>query len=127
MSGSNIIIAMEDDLETEKINHILSSNDYHIIPFPSSENENSTYSAVEYGQLNSVDLNYSDSESVNLALIDEVLMNEPYMENVLEKINNNNPMPVVCITSDSDNIPVDSALGKNTLCLPRPLIQGNFY
>lgn len=120
MSGSNIIIAMEDDLETEKINHILSSNDYHIIPFPSSENENSTYSAVEYGQLNSVDLNYSDSESVNLALIDEVLMNEPYMENVLEKINNNNPMPVVCITSDSNNIPVDSALGKNTLCLPRP-------
>lgn len=111
---------MEDDLETEKINHILSSNNYHIIPVPSSENKNSAYSKLEYKPFNSDGFGFNDSNSVNLALIDEVLINNPYLENVLKKINKTNHMSVVYITSNSDDTVNDSVMEQNTICLPRP-------
>jgi PAS domain S-box-containing protein len=120
MSESKIIIAMDDDLETEKINNILSSNYYHTLPLPLSGKNNSTQTDVDFEHFNSVDFDCINSGSANLALIDEVLINKPDMENVLEKINKKNPMSVVCVTSDSCSAVIDSGIAKNTLCLPRP-------
>lgn len=120
MSESKIIIAMDDDSETEKINNILSSNYYHTLPLPFSRKNNSTDTDTEFENLNYVDYDSMDCDSANLALIDEVLINKPYMENVLEKINKKNPMSVVCVTSNSCDAVIDSNRGINTLCLPRP-------
>ena len=120
MSGSNILIAMDNDLEAEKINNILSSNDYHIVSVHDSENPPIILPESEFGQQYSIDSNCINPNSVDLVLMDEKLVNDTRMEKVLEEINNENHNSVVYITSNSNDSINDSDLNKNTLCLPRP-------
>ena len=71
---------MDDDSKL-KINNILSSNYYTHYHYLFLEN-NSTDTDTEFENLNYVDYDSMDCDSANLALIDEVLINKPYMENV---------------------------------------------
>jgi PAS domain S-box-containing protein len=123
MSGSKILLAMDNTLETEKVKEILSSTNYQIISIPDSEKNHSinlkdktnTYDNI------SVDLKYFNQNPVDLILMDELFENNQFMENILKEINKEDYIPIVYITSIlDDTISTGVNLKENTIYLNRP-------
>ena len=76
---------MDDDSETEKINNILSSNYYHTLPLPFSRK---IIPQILIPNLKTLIMSIMTVWIVILLiwlLIDEVLINKPYMGNNLRK------------------------------------------
>lgn len=119
MSGSNILLAINNDLEAEKIKQILSSADYKVTTINEFEN---TPSTTSLDIKNNPDIiNPFKPNSVDLILTDNQFKDETSAKKTLEAITKNNNMQLVQLTSESDLSPVNDAdLLENTIYLSRP-------
>jgi len=123
MSGSNILLALEDDLEAGKISQILSANNHTNITTFNCE----TGRLVISGDVNnnSLDLNSFDRTSFDLILMDGKLKDNTYLNRIFKKINKGNDIPIVHITSNStynsdDNGSNGVNCSKSDISLSRP-------
>lgn len=134
MSGTTIILAMDDDSEALKINRILSSSNYHPLTVLNWKNPHWEELDLESKEQPSIS-NYSmedlvDSASLDLNSVDLIIMDDKLQENlklkaVLDEINNLNDtpyIPQISITSNPDFNTLERIdLKENKICLSRPL------
>lgn len=133
MSGTTIILAMDNDSEAIRINQILSSSNYH--PLTVLNWKNSLWEKINWEKKNQllisdnstpdlVDSTTPDLNSVDLILIDDALNDNTYFKPILEELNNSNSaksIPVILITSNSDcNVTEGIDLKENEIYLSRP-------
>ena len=134
MSGTTIILAMDDDSEALKINQILSSSNYHPLTVLNWKNshweeldleskEQPSISNCSIGDL--VDSASLDLNSVDLIIMDDELQENPKLKAVLGEINNLNAIPYlpqIFITSNPDFNTLEGIdLKDNKICLSKPL------
>ncbi|MDO5836872.1 MAG: PAS domain S-box protein [Methanobacterium sp.] len=134
MSGTTIILAMDDDSEALKINQILSSSNFHPLKVLNWKNPqwvilDSKNQELELTHNNFkrdlVDISSLDLNSVDLIIMDDELQENPKLKAALDKINNLNNvphLPQIFITSNPDfNILEGIDFKENKICLSRPL------
>ncbi|WP_321421921.1 PAS domain S-box protein [uncultured Methanobacterium sp.] len=133
MSGTNIILAMDNDTEALKINQILSSGNCRPLTLfnwknPQWEISNSEKNGQQVSSGNSTS-NMVDTTSLDLDSVDLIIMDEELQENIelktfLEGSNNINStynIPRILITSNSDcKDPERIDLKEKQICLSRP-------
>ncbi len=120
MSKSKILLAMENDLEAEKIKEILSSVNCNTISVSEFERNRSLESRRNKVDNNALDFRYVNPNQVDLILMDESLTSDRFMQNVLKDINY---IPLVNITSNSNfnnGNGIINGLDLNTIYLDRP-------
>jgi len=133
MSGTTIILAMDNDSEALKINQILSSSNYHPLTVLNWKNPLWEKLGREVKEQNLILKNSTqdlvDSASLDLNSVDLIIMDDELKENlklkaVLDEINNLNGtlyIPQIFITANSDyNVLEGIDLKENRIYLPRP-------
>jgi len=129
MSGTNIILAMDNDAETFKINQILSSGNWKPLTLFNWKNPLWEIFSSENGQgvssgnstSNLVDTASLDLISVDLIIMDEELQENTHLKTFVDQLNNiniSNSIPLILITSDCNAERID--LKENEICLSRP-------
>ena len=119
MTGTNILLAIDNNLEENKIKRILSSADYHTISV-SEFGKNHSLDFKENNTSNiSPDFNYINPNTVDLILIDELFEREQLIQSVFKELYNENHVPLINITSNSDDTLFEN-LDSNIISLNRP-------
>jgi len=129
MSGTNIILAMDNDAEAFKINQILSSGNWKPLTLFNWKNPQWEIFSSENGQgvssrnstSNLVDTASLDLISVDLIIMDEELQENTHLKTFVDQLNNitiSNSIPLILITSDCNAERIN--LKENEICLSRP-------
>jgi two-component system, sporulation sensor kinase E len=120
MSKSKILLALDNQLEAETIKEILSTANYYTISVSEFEKNKSINFRRNNINTNPLDFSYTNSNNVDLILMDESITSNRFMQNVLKEIDY---IPLVHITPKFDDNPgndIINGLDFETIHLDRP-------